>query len=197
MGNEKVDPYRNPEGRAMRKKLTPIMRQDGFTLIELAIVLAIIPILAVAVAVPLIKWPQMYANIQADREMAEQARNAIQWMGRDIRQAASVLPRAGSFKTSPSDTLVLAVPEGAEAKVVVWSCKEGVLSRTEFADPLAEKPLDRMPLALPKASFLLNWDADPPATTWIEVSIDLNRSVMDKDREFSLSGKFWIRKKNR
>ena len=168
-------------------------RRAGFTIIELMIVIAIIPIVTAAVVIPMIEYPRLYAAMEADREMAEQARVALQWMGRDVRQAPFVLHAAGPYRTT-GETLVLAMPEGAGAAVVVWSTDQGALTRTEFAGKNARHLSERMILASPKTSLIIKMSPRPPETSRVTVTINSSRMIMDREREFSLSGEFSLRR---
>ncbi len=177
----------------MKINTTHRRSDTGFTLIELVMVMAIIPIVVLAVAIPLIEYPRLFSAMEADREMAEQARNVLLWMGRDIRQAASVKVQAGVYKTSEQGALVLAMPERMEVEIVVWIVNEESICRMEFAEQEAEKILNKMTLAMPKSSFRLKMDAQPPSTSKVHVTINASRSLMDKDQEFSLSGEYSLR----
>ncbi len=178
----------------MRKQLHRPRGQAGFTLVELVIVMAIIPIVAVAVSIPLIEWPKLYAGIQADREMAEQARAVLKWIGKDVRQATAVLPSWGPYQTESHQALILEMPAGTETRAVVWVSTEQGLSRIEFSDDNDRKPVDQTMLASAKATLNFDLDEPPPDTACVDVAVDLERSVLERDLEFGLSGLFCMRR---
>jgi len=166
----------------------------GFTLIELVIVMTIMSIVTLAVAVPMIEYPRLYATVEADQAMAREARNVWQWLGRDLRGANSVLAQAGPYQTQPSGTLVLANSGAGNAKLVVWKTENGALTRLEFADLEAKQAVGRMTLAQPKTSLALTFDAPPPNSSRVTVALESRRPILNQDRTYSLEGEFHLRR---
>jgi prepilin-type N-terminal cleavage/methylation domain-containing protein len=172
-------------------------RSKGFTLIELLIVMTITPILALVIAMAMIEYPRLYATIEADQEMAQEIRNAWQWMGRDIRQAEKILPQAGPFQTASANTLVLSRPAGEKTRVVVWTIEAGALTRLEFSDPEAKVLADKITLARPETSFSLDLDQPAPDASRVRVRLESRRPILAQERKFSLSGEFRLRRATR
>ena len=192
MGSDQIDSHRSNEGSAMKKSSRK--SQAGFTLTELAIIVAILPIVVMGVVLPLIEWPKQYAAIAADQEMDQQLRNAIQWMGRDIRQAEAVMEQAGSFKTSANNTLVLAAPENESPRVIVWTVEGDALTRAVFSDAEASSPLEKITIMQPQGSFSIKFDKKPPDASKLRVTIKAGRNILDRAREAELSGEFHLRR---
>jgi len=118
-------------------------------------------------------------------------------VGRDIRDAGSVLAQAGPYQTKNSGTLVLAASSAGPTRLVVWKTEGGSLTRLEFADLEAKQLAARMTLARPKTSLALQFDAAPPNTSQIQVRIASGRPVLNQDRLFSLDGRFYLRRTRR
>jgi prepilin-type N-terminal cleavage/methylation domain-containing protein len=160
----------------------------GFTVIELMIVLACMSIFTVIVAGGLIQYRQLYAEIGADQEMANEARTALKWIGRDLRSSSGLLPAAGPYALS-ENTVVLAGPGGTGA--VVWTVKDGALKRIEFSDPAA--PGVTQAFVPAGARLAVDLGGNAAAARRVGVKIACSRPMLDHAREFELSGRFRLR----
>jgi len=136
----------------MRRKNRQTRSAAGFTLVEIMIVVAIIPIVTFTVAALLIGLPRLYADIENRRVADQQLRTAMQWMGRDIRAADGVSPAAPG-ESGPGPELRLSMPEETPERLVVWRIEDGFLARTSYADPDGKNLHDRMVIVSKPADF--------------------------------------------
>lgn len=178
----------------MKKLSTQHNNPAGFTLIELMIVIGIIPILTMMLVMTLTLYPRKYAEIEQDRLMTEQARNALGFIGRDIRSARAVATGAGTYTTGESDTLVLNMGGGG-ARRIVWTIQDGAIVRIVFADDDGQRESGRMKLSGSAAKLAFVFDSWPPTTSRISVKVKLARPIMDQERNIDLGGNFFLRGK--
>ena len=165
--------------------------RTGFTVIELMIVLAIIPIVTMVLAMGMIQYQSLFAGIRADQEMAGEARTAMQWIGRDLRQSSGVREKAGPYATSAAGAIALAGPGGKG--VVVWTVENNALKRIEFLDAQGT-PVSAQSFAADGARLDLDFGAGPAtAARRVGVRILCSRQLLDERREFELSGRFGLK----
>jgi type II secretory pathway component PulJ len=161
------------------------------------IVVAIIGILSPIVAHFIDFHPRVFEEIEQDRQMTEQVRTAMAWMGRDIRSARSVVTKAGPFQMSASGPLILASSEERH-QFVVWTVSDeptqaGALVRIEFDDRQAQDSTNRLVVAAPQARLNLAFKAQPPQSSNVAVRVGLTRTVMDRARSVEVTGLFALR----
>jgi prepilin-type N-terminal cleavage/methylation domain-containing protein len=162
--------------------------EAGFTLIELVIVMAILPIAALAIVVPIVQWNRLYGTIDADQTMDQNHRNAIQWVGRDIRQADSIVAEAGTYK-SGMDSIILSVSENSNENLIVWTSNDQGLVRAVYSDKEAKTSIDKMVLANKNTKIRFS-----PESKIVKVTIESSIDLDGVDRTSVITGKFRMRR---
>jgi prepilin-type N-terminal cleavage/methylation domain-containing protein len=177
------------------------MRQKGFTLIELIIVIALVSAGSFVITSMFISQNRLYRSQNAELDVTSQVRFALDDIDNYVRQATRVLPTYSTYTTS-SVVLVLEIQSvNASDQLVpgtydyiVYYLSSGDLMRQTFADPASTRASSTKQVGsgISNLDFTYN-NSDLNLVTEVSTSITASEVAGSQTRSFSNDTKAKLR----
>ncbi len=157
-------------------------RRQGFTLMELMVVLAIMSILVTPLIYLEVFYAERYRSTMAHQDMAEAGARVLDWIARDFRASGGLLESRGETRLA-GNRLIL---KGENDRVILYALDEKRNAITRAEHPPGE---GAEPMVLTLAEHVAEFRFDPvdPSASMLHIRLRFSREMIHSVDGMTLS----------